>query len=391
MSFKDGIPLLTSFNNAESSEEDEDDFTVATLPFPNKKFRKKHVVFSAVLVLALFLVLALLAGVIVPVVLIRQDSQGGGLTQTAVAYSSPVASSSIGSTVTVSSSPVASPPAGLSHTTLSSTPIPLPSSSRLVTSSPLTPSLQISSTRTVPVSPASSPMQTPTVSMSPTPSPGVQNFFKSKFDDRDYRLVTLNNSLRVLLISAPNSNISAATMDVATGSFNDPQNLQGLAHFCEHMLFLGTDKYPDEGNYSQYLTQHGGYDNAFTSSQHTNYYFTVQSDYLPGALDRFAQFFISPLFNGSSVDKEKNAVNAEHEKNLLSDSWRLWQLTKEVSNPAHPFHKFATGSLATLDNPDLLQSLKDFYKSFYSANTVSVWRGGGRMCVEGWERVCVEE
>ena len=158
------------------------------------------------------------------------------------------------------------------------------------------------------------------------------------------------------------------------GSFSDPLEAEGLAHFCEHMLFLGTEKYPDEHVYSNYLTTHGGYDNAFTSTQETNYYFNIDSAYLEHALDLFAQFFIAPLFRNTSVEDEVHAVNAEHEKNLQSDGWRQWQLLKHVSNPAHPFHKFSTGSLSTLNDSrvDLLQLLMDYYNTNYSASTVSL-------------------
>jgi len=51
---------------------------------------------------------------------------------------------------------------------------------------------------------------------------------------------------------------AAAAMDVHVGHFSDPDGIPGLAHFCEHMLFLGTKKYPDEASYSNFLSAHGG-------------------------------------------------------------------------------------------------------------------------------------
>lgn len=54
---------------------------------------------------------------------------------------------------------------------------------------------------------------------------------------------------------------AAAAMEVAVGQFQDPVELPGLAHFCEHMLFLGTEKYPDENSYSAFLSSHGGSSN----------------------------------------------------------------------------------------------------------------------------------
>lgn len=70
------------------------------------------------------------------------------------------------------------------------------------------------------------------------------------------------------------------------GSLSDPVNISGLAHFCEHMLFLGTKKYPKENEYSQFLSEHAGSSNAFTSGEHTNYYFDISHEHLQGALDR---------------------------------------------------------------------------------------------------------
>lgn len=76
------------------------------------------------------------------------------------------------------------------------------------------------------------------------------------------------------------------------GSLSDPGNISGLAHFCEHMLFLGTEKYPKENEYSQYLSEHAGSSNAFTSGEHTNYYFDVSHEHLEGALDRYPPFSV---------------------------------------------------------------------------------------------------
>lgn len=60
-------------------------------------------------------------------------------------------------------------------------------------------------------------------------------------------------------------------------------------------------------------------------------------------LFRFAQFFLCPLFDESCKDREVNAVDSEHEKNLMNDAWRLFQLEKATGNPNHPFSKFGTG------------------------------------------------
>ena len=76
------------------------------------------------------------------------------------------------------------------------------------------------------------------------------------------------------------------TVFQCVGSLSDPWDIPGLAHFCEHMLFMGTSKYADENDYSKYLSEHSGGSNAYTAGDHTNYFFDVSPDALTGALDR---------------------------------------------------------------------------------------------------------
>uniref|UniRef100_A0A8D0DH37 Insulin-degrading enzyme n=1 Tax=Sander lucioperca TaxID=283035 RepID=A0A8D0DH37_SANLU len=176
----------------------------------------------------------------------------------------------------------------------------------------------------------------------------VSDIIRSPEDKRVYRGLEFTNGLKAMLISDPTTDKSSAALDVQIGSLSDPGNISGLAHFCEHMLFLGTKKYPKENEYSQFLSEHAGSSNAFTSGEHTNYYFDVSHEHLEGALDRFAQFFLCPLFDESCKDREVNAVDSEHEKNLMNDAWRLFQLEKATGNPDHPFSKFGTESLDEL-------------------------------------------
>uniref|UniRef100_A0A665U7D7 Insulin-degrading enzyme n=1 Tax=Echeneis naucrates TaxID=173247 RepID=A0A665U7D7_ECHNA len=212
----------------------------------------------------------------------------------------------------------------------------------------------------------------------------VSDITRSPEDKRVYRALEFTNGLKAMLISDPTTDKSSAALDVHIGSLSDPGNISGLAHFCEHMLFLGTKKYPKENEYSQFLSEHAGSSNAFTSGEHTNYYFDVSHEHLQGALDRFAQFFLCPLFDESCKDREVNAVDSEHEKNLMNDAWRLFQLEKATGNPNHPFSKFGTGNKLTLETRpskegvDIRQELLKFHSTYYSSNLMG-------LCVLGRE------
>ena len=96
---------------------------------------------------------------------------------------------------------------------------------------------------------------------------------KSKSDSRQYKCIELDNKLRCLLVSDDEADKSCAAMTVHVGSALDPKPLYGVAHFLEHMLFMGTTKYPSENDYSEFVSNHGGYENAFTSMTDTNFHF----------------------------------------------------------------------------------------------------------------------
>ncbi|KAJ7400401.1 Nardilysin [Pitangus sulphuratus] len=103
---------------------------------------------------------------------------------------------------------------------------------------------------------------------------------------------------------------SAAALCVAVGSFSDPEDLPGLAHFLEHMVFMGSLKYPDENGFDAFLKKHGGGDNASTDCERTVFQFDVQRKYFKEALDRWAQFFIHPLMIRDAIDREVEAVDS---------------------------------------------------------------------------------
>ncbi|KAH9857197.1 insulin-degrading enzyme [Lenzites betulinus] len=171
---------------------------------------------------------------------------------------------------------------------------------------------------------------------------------KSPQDDREYRVIRLDNGLQATLVHDAKADKAAASLDVAVGHLYDPDDMPGLAHFCEHLLFMGTEQYPKENEYSEYLAKNNGSSNAYTGTSNTNYYFNVSTAALPGALSRFAGFFHSPLFAPSCTVRELNAVDSEHKKNHQGDMWRIFQVNKHLSKEGHPWRKFGSGNKESL-------------------------------------------
>ncbi|MEH6444610.1 MAG: insulinase family protein [Oceanospirillaceae bacterium] len=202
-----------------------------------------------------------------------------------------------------------------------------------------------------------------------------EEIIKSPNDTRFYQTFTLANKLQVLVISDPDTDKAAASLNVSVGSADNPVNRPGLAHFLEHMLFLGTKKFPLANEYSTFIDSHGGSQNAFTSQDNTNYYFDIKQDSLDDALDRFSQFFISPLFSEKYTDRERQAVHSEYQARLKDDAQRNYAVFKKIMNPEHPGSRFFIGSLATLsDNKQskIRDDLMSFYQKSYSANNMNL-------------------
>ncbi|KAM0526284.1 hypothetical protein ACHAPS_004017 [Verticillium nonalfalfae] len=224
-------------------------------------------------------------------------------------------------------------------------------------------------------------------------------------DDRDYRVIRLPNELEALLVHDPDTDKASAALDCNVGNFSDETDMPGMAHAVEHLLFMGTKKYPVENEYSQYLANNSGSSNAYTGPTSTNYFFEISArpandleptdqnpSALKGALDRFAQFFIEPLFLESTLDRELRAVDSENKKNLQSDQWRLHQLEKSTSNPNHPYCHFSTGNLDVLKiQPEakginVREKFMEFHDKHYSANRMKLVVLGRESLdvLEGW-------
>ncbi|XP_053549458.1 LOW QUALITY PROTEIN: nardilysin [Bombina bombina] len=189
--------------------------------------------------------------------------------------------------------------------------------------------------------------------------------------------------------------LSAAALCVGGRKFSDPEDLPGLAHFLEHMVFMGSEKYPDENGFDAFLKKHGGTDNASTDCERTIFQFDVQRKHFKEALDRWAQFFISPLMVRDTINREKwKLCDSEYQLAKPSDSNRKEMLFGSLAKPGHPMSKFFWGNAQTLKNDpkeqgiDIHARLKEFYRTFYSAHymTLAVQSKETLDALEEWVR-----
>ena len=192
-------------------------------------------------------------------------------------------------------------------------------------------------------------------------------------DPKRYRGLVLANGMRVLLASDAENNKAAAALTAHVGSMSNPEPWPGLAHFLEHMLFLGTERFA-EGDFEQFVATNGGTNNAYTDAEETTFFFDIGSPALAGGLDRFSDFFVAPLFSESATAREVAAIESEHQKNLQSDARRLEFLLKTQARPEHPYARFFTGNRQTLQDGSARarEALLAFYRRYYRASEMSL-------------------
>jgi len=204
------------------------------------------------------------------------------------------------------------------------------------------------------------------------------NVYKGINDKHEYKYVKLDNGLQIFFIqNDKNTNMSTAHMYVNVGTLDNPIELEGMAHFLEHMLFMGSKEYPGGSYFQNQVSMNGGHTNAFTADNSTQYYFTTKNNFYQ-LLHIFSRFFVTPIFDETYLTKELNSVESEHNKNISSDGWRIMNISKNLFKNVS-LRKFGTGTSKTLlepfnNNHKLLRdAVIKFYNDHYSSDKMVLY------------------
>ncbi|KAM0688382.1 hypothetical protein COBT_000352, partial [Conglomerata obtusa] len=177
-----------------------------------------------------------------------------------------------------------------------------------------------------------------------------------------YTRLFLPNDLKTLYIVNPKLEKSAAALSVFGGSFSD--TVPGITHFLEHMLFTGTEKYPEDNDFAAFLSENNGLTNAGTYDDMTVFHFDVNCNKFEPALERFSWFFKKPIFDDSRLNREINAVDSEFNLIKNSNEWRLFRMMQYFSKT---YNAFGPGNGETLQ----IDGIRDLVISHYKKNYTS--------------------
>ena len=188
-------------------------------------------------------------------------------------------------------------------------------------------------------------------------------------DKRTIKGFELSNKIKVILISDPNIFTSSCSVGVGAGYFND--DFPGTAHFLEHLLFMGSEKYPEQNEYHSYIQINGGYDNAYTGDKITCYYLSLETSFLKKGIEILSWFFRAPLLGLTHIKSEMEIIDSEHNKNILSDHWIMDDIFKNFIQDNSKYKKFGTGNMESLNNITK-KDIVDFYDKYYTTDNIFV-------------------
>ncbi|MBF7073261.1 insulinase family protein [Glaciecola sp. MH2013] len=193
--------------------------------------------------------------------------------------------------------------------------------------------------------------------------------------NRDYLKHILDNSLELVVITCPDAQKSAISVSIGVGHFCDPDDCPGLSHLLEHMLFTGSENYPDGNHLHDFLHKDGGFLNAWTSAQNCNFHFDSAHELLLNGCDVLFDMLLHPLFTEDGIAQEIAAIEAEFSLRRHDDVRRLYDVHKKTANPKHPFTKFSVGNRSIFERfslSELKSKLVEHHAKYFSAHNMKI-------------------
>ncbi|MCL1832978.1 MAG: insulinase family protein [Leptospirales bacterium] len=178
------------------------------------------------------------------------------------------------------------------------------------------------------------------------------------------------NELTVLLEPIEDVVSVSIGLWVNKGSRNEKANQYGYAHFVEHMLFKGTEKYSAK-EIARSIDRVGGQHNAATNREYTCYYINVVSDYIELAIEILSDMYYNSLFNPEEIEKEKNVILEEIKMYEDTPDEFIHDLFMEKMLQGHPLSHSILGTVEEISSVSQ-SSIIGFYNEHYVNNNVIV-------------------
>jgi len=185
-----------------------------------------------------------------------------------------------------------------------------------------------------------------------------------------YKVTKLKNGIPVIMTRNPNQTTVTIAIFVKTGSNWETLELNGIAHFLEHLFFKGTEKRPSQTELSKELENYGAQSNAFTSHEMTCYHIRVNSDYYLKIIEILGDIMTNSLYRPNDIEIEKKVVINELKQRYSNP---VYQLANEFYGKffkGHPIAKSVVGKPYLIKKFDRFKVMAFLYMHYQPKNLV---------------------
>lgn len=181
-----------------------------------------------------------------------------------------------------------------------------------------------------------------------------------------YQQFKLENGLRILVHEDHTSAMACVNILYQVGSRDESPEKTGFAHLFEHLMFGGSVNIP---SFDTPLQEVGGENNAFTSTDITNYYLTLPAVNIETAFWLESDRMLSLAFSEQSLEVQRNVVCEEFKQRYLSQPYGdVWLRLRPLAYKVHPYRWATIGKDLKHIEEATMDDVKAFFKKFYTPN-----------------------
>lgn len=185
------------------------------------------------------------------------------------------------------------------------------------------------------------------------------------------QMYKLDNGQTVVVQEVKNNPIVTIDTWIKTGSIDEEDSNNGVAHFLEHLFFKGT-KTHEPGEFDKILETKGAITNAATSKDFTHYYITIPSKDFDLAMDLHGDMILHPLIPRKEMEKERKVVLEEISKDLNSPTKIMQDNLNSMLYTTHPYKRKVIGRSDVIETITRDQVLSFYNKNYSPSNMVTV-------------------
>ena len=182
------------------------------------------------------------------------------------------------------------------------------------------------------------------------------------------QLFKLNNGQTVIIQEVKNNPIVTIDTWIKTGSIDEDDSNNGVAHFLEHLFFKGTKNHAP-GEFDKILETKGAITNAATSKDFTHYYITIPSKDFDLAMELHADMLQNPMIPRNEMEKERRVVLEEIGKDMNSPEKILMENLDAMMYTSHPYKRRVIGKKDIIETITR-EKVLEFYNAHYSPSNM---------------------